>query len=78
MRINITKDGRAYEIKFNFKKINNLLFRVIYYGNFSTFSVKSNLGVSPISSIPYIISLIADIDQGLCTTIIFTGFIYYK
>lgn len=63
-------------------KLNLTLKRLITYclglfimGISVAFSVKSNLGVSPISSIPYIISLIADIDQGLCTTIIFTGFI---
>lgn len=39
-----------------------------------TFSVKSNLGVSPVNSIPYIISVISGLDQGLCVSLIF--FIY--
>lgn len=40
-----------------------------------TFSIKSNLGVSPINSIPYVLSLITEIDQGLLTTIVFSIFI---
>lgn len=39
-----------------------------------TFSVKSNLGVSPVNSIPYVISIISGLDQGICVTFIF--FIY--
>jgi uncharacterized membrane protein YczE len=40
-----------------------------------SFSVKSNLGVSPVNSIPYVLSLITDIEQGLCTTGVFISFI---
>lgn len=40
-----------------------------------TFSVKSNLGVSPVNSIPYVISIIADLDQGLCVSLIFFSYI---
>lgn len=40
-----------------------------------TFSIKSNLGVSPVNSIPYVLSLIIEIDQGLLTTIVFSIFI---
>ena len=34
-------------------------------------SVKSRLGVSPVSSIPYVVSLIFHVDQGIATTVIF-------
>lgn len=40
-----------------------------------TFSIKSNLGVSPINSIPYVLSLITKVDQGLLTTLVFSTFI---
>ena len=40
-----------------------------------SFSVKSNLGVSPVNSIPYVVSLITGIEQGKCVTAIFIGFI---
>jgi uncharacterized membrane protein YczE len=42
------------------------------------FSVKSNLGVSPVNSIPYVVSLITGVDQGLCVTVIFCGFIFLQ
>lgn len=40
-----------------------------------TFSVKSNLGVSPVNAIPYVVSIILGIDQGLCVSIIFCSYI---
>ena len=40
-----------------------------------SFSVKSNLGVSPVNSIPYVVSLITGIEQGKCVTAIFISFI---
>lgn len=40
-----------------------------------TFSIKSNLGVSPINSIPYVLSLITGLDQGVLTTSVFCVFI---
>ena len=40
-----------------------------------TFSVKSNLGVSPVNAIPYVVSLISGLDQGLCVTVIFCSYI---
>lgn len=40
-----------------------------------TFSIKSNLGVSPINSIPYVLSLITELEQGVLTTIVFCIFI---
>lgn len=38
-------------------------------------SVKSNMGVSPVNSLPYTISLITGAGLGLCTTLVFTGLI---
>lgn len=40
-----------------------------------TFSVKSNLGVSPVNAIPYVVSLISGFDQGLCVSVIFCSYI---
>ena len=40
-----------------------------------SFSVKSDLGVSPVNSIPYVISLFTGIEQGKCVTAIFICFI---
>lgn len=40
-----------------------------------SFSVKSDLGVSPVNSIPYVISLFTGIEQGRCVTAIFICFI---
>lgn len=40
-----------------------------------TFSVKSNLGVSPVNSIPYVVSVITGVNQGLCVSIIFSSYI---
>lgn len=38
-------------------------------------SVNSNLGVSPISSLPYVISQITDVSLGTCTTVIYALYI---
>jgi uncharacterized membrane protein YczE len=38
-------------------------------------SVNSNLGVSPVNSLPYIVSLIANVDMGSCVTLVFSLFI---
>jgi len=38
-------------------------------------SIKSNLGISPVNSIPYVISLVSGIEQGLVTTTVFCVFI---
>ena len=35
----------------------------------------SNLGVSPVNSIPAVVSGISGVDMGICTVIVFTGFI---
>lgn len=39
------------------------------------FSIKSNLGVSPVNSIPYVLSLVTKINQGLLTTIVFSTYV---
>lgn len=38
-------------------------------------SVKSNLGISPVNSVPYALSAITGIDQGMLTTLVFCIFI---
>ena len=38
-------------------------------------SVNSNLGVSPVSSLPYVVSRILNISLGTCTTIVYTVYI---
>lgn len=38
-------------------------------------SVNCNLGVSPVSSLPYVISKIVNMPLGTCTTIVFCGYI---
>ncbi len=62
-----------------------LLYRFIIYvfGVFAlalgvSFSIKSNLGVSPVNSIPYVMSKISHIDMGVCTTIVLTSFIFVQ
>lgn len=42
------------------------------------FSIKSNLGVSPVNSIPYVLSLVTKIEQGLLTTIIFSIYVLFQ
>lgn len=43
-----------------------------------SFSVKSDLGVSPISSIAYVVSQILSLDLGLCTTAVMLLFIFIQ
>lgn len=64
------------------KSNKNLAKRILIYciGLFTvalgvSFSVKSDLGVSPVNSIPYVISLMTGIEQGRCVTVIFICFI---
>lgn len=38
-------------------------------------SVNSNLGVSPVSSLPYVVSQIANISLGTCTTIVYAVYV---
>lgn len=39
------------------------------------FSVNSNLGVSPVNSLPYVISQIIGVDMGTCVTVVFCSYI---
>lgn len=39
------------------------------------FSVNSNLGVSPVNSLPYVVSLITETDMGSCVIVIFGSYI---
>jgi uncharacterized membrane protein YczE len=41
-------------------------------------SVKSNLGITPVNSVPYIISLLSGLDQGLMTAIAYTFFVLFQ
>ena len=59
-----------------------LIYRILFYilGLFIlafgvTFSVNSNLGVSPVNSLPYEVSLITDVKLGTCVTIVFCCYI---
>ena len=38
-------------------------------------SKTSDLGVSPVNSIPCVLSVITNIDMGICTTVVFVSFI---
>ncbi len=38
------------------------------------FSVNSNLGVSPVNSLPYVLSLILDVDLGRCVIVVFVSY----
>lgn len=56
--------------------------RVLVYllGNFLValgviVSVKSRLGISPVQSIPFVCSRIFEIDQGLMTTLVYSGYV---
>ena len=41
-------------------------------------SVNSNLGVSPVSSLPYVVSQILNVSLGTCTTIVYTIYILFQ
>ncbi|MFV0363011.1 MAG: YczE/YyaS/YitT family protein [Suipraeoptans sp.] len=43
-----------------------------------TLSINSDLGVSPINSLPYIVSFITQIDLGTCVTIVFSVFVFIQ
>jgi uncharacterized protein len=40
-----------------------------------SFSIKSNLGVSPMNSLPYVISQVIGIDMGIITTLVFSSYV---
>ncbi|MEG1640372.1 MAG: DUF6198 family protein [Ruthenibacterium sp.] len=63
-------------------KIKNIIFRILFYvaglmilAFGVAFSVNSNLGVSPINSLPYVISLITNIELGACVVGVFSVYI---
>ena len=65
--------------KVNYKNIGKRIF-IYVLGLFIialgvSVSVKSNLGISPVNSIPYVVSLITGVEQGKCVTVIFCIFI---
>jgi len=69
------------------KKILNprFLLRLLLYllGNFVlafgvAVAVKSDLGITPVNSIAYVISRITSIDHGLATFIIYTGYVLFQ
>jgi uncharacterized membrane protein YczE len=40
-----------------------------------TFTINSNLGITPVSSLPFAISIVTGIRMGICVTAVFTSFI---
>ncbi len=42
------------------------------------FSINSDLGVSPISSLPYVVSLITKIDLGICVGTILSSYLFFQ
>lgn len=65
-----------------FEKNKNLLNRFIIYviGLFIlalgvAFSINSKLGVSPVNSLPYVVSVISGIKMGTCVIVIFSSYI---
>ena len=75
----MVKSKEANNSKIN---VNSLLRRLLVYvaGLFVLavgvgVAVKSNLGISPVNSIPYVLSQVTGLDQGLLTTLVFCGFI---
>lgn len=63
-------------------KTRNFIIRVFIYifGLFIlalgvAFSINSNLGVSPVSSLPYVISEITKVKMGICVTVIYSIFV---
>ena len=43
-----------------------------------TLSVNSNLGVSPVSSLPYVVSRILNVSLGTCTTIVYALYVLFQ
>ena len=40
-----------------------------------TLSIKSQLGVSPVNSLPYVVSQVMNLELGLVTTLVFTVYV---
>lgn len=57
------------------KRIVSYCFGLLLLAFGVTFSIRSNLGVSPVNSIPYVLSILNGIEQGLITTFIFCLYI---
>jgi uncharacterized membrane protein YczE len=72
-------EKQTFKLRFKTEILNKLSIRriVIYCLGFFliavgiSISAKSSLGVSPVNSVPYTISLLTGIEQGLCTTAFF-------
>lgn len=63
-------------------KVRQLAFRVFFYllglllmAFGVAFSVNSNLGVSPINALPYVLSLLVGIDMGACVVAVFSVYV---
>lgn len=59
----------------NLKRILLFIFGLLILSLGTAVSITASLGVSPISSVPYVLSLIAKMDQGIMQMIIFLIFI---
>ena len=64
------------------KKVKHFIRRLVVYllGLFIlalgvSVSVKSDLGISPVNSIPYVLSRVTGLEQGLLVTLVFCGFV---
>ncbi len=57
------------------KKILVYSFGLLFLAFGVAFSVNSNLGVSPVNSLPYIVSKILSVDMGRCVIVIFCSYI---
>ena len=42
------------------------------------FAVNSGLGISPVNSLPFIVSLIVNVDMGICVTVLFSLYILFQ
>jgi uncharacterized membrane protein YczE len=58
-----------------FKKVMIYCLGLFFLAMGVTFSIKSQLGISPVNSIPYVLSLISGIEQGHVIIAVFTVFI---
>lgn len=74
----ILRPGTEMHMKLN----RYLVCRVVFYivGLFLlavgvAFSVNSNLGVSPVNSLPFVVSAISGISMGTCVTAVFCGYV---
>lgn len=66
-------EQRSYKNKI--KRVAVYCLGLLFMGIGVSFSVKSNLGVSPVNSLPYVVSLITGIEQGTCVVVVFGCYI---